>query len=222
MKEIKLVIFDMDGLLIDSERHMWSHNAEKLFTRLGYKYDLEWHRTQMGVSHEKFEENAINCFGKDFPVSIYFQELLKMNEETIKNKEVPLMKGTIELLEYLKENNIQVTIATSTKKEMAHRLMEATGIDKYFATITTGDEVENGKPSPDIYLKALSKFNVPKENAIVLEDAHNGFIAAYNAGIDCIIVEDLAIIEDDDRKIAYKVTHNLNEVLTLLKENNIK
>lgn len=222
MKNIKLVIFDLDGLLIDSERHMWAHNAEVLQNKLGLTYDLEWHKTQMGAAHDIFKKNAIEHFGKDFKFDEYFAEILSMNEQTIANKEIPLMKGAIEILEYLKENNIQVTIASSSKNEMVHKMLEATGIAKYFTTITTGDEIVNGKPSPDIYLKALSKFNIPKENTLVLEDAHSGFLAAYRAGLDCIIVEDLAIIEDEDRKNAYKVVHNLNEVVSLLKENNIK
>lgn len=216
MKKIELVIFDLDGLLVDSEKHMWGRNMKILGDELGYKYDTKWHQSLMGSAHDSFRRSCLNFYGNDFPFDTYFQKLIELNEKSIDNKEIPLMNGAIEILEYLKNNNIKFTLATSTKIDLAKKMLSSCGIDKYFNIITTGDEVNKGKPAPDIYNVAVSKFDVPKENVIVLEDGHVGFTAAYNAGLDCVIVEDFAILQDFDRQNAYKVVHNLKEVITLI------
>lgn len=220
MKEIKLVIFDMDGLLINSERCMWANNTKKLFEDLGYEYNLEWHRALMGLSHDYFKKSSLERFGNDFPFETFYNELTKLNLKTIENKEIPLMDGALEILEYLKKNNIKFTIATSTKRDLTNKILKSCDIDKYFDIITTGDEIRGGKPSPEIYNVAVSKFNVPKENTLVLEDGHIGFLSAFNAGLNCVIVEDFAILQDYDKQNAYRIVKSLKDVITLIEENN--
>lgn len=220
MEKIELVIFDMDGLLINSERCMWAHNAKILTEKLGYKYDLEWHRALMGLSRDYYKKSSLERYGNDFPFESFYKDLLELNNKSIENKEVPLMDGAIEILDYLKNNNIKYTIATSTKINLATKVLKSCGIDKYFDIITTGDEVKNGKPYPDIYNVAASKYDIPKENVLVLEDGHIGFVAAHNAGLKCVIVEDFAILDNFDRQNAYKIVKNLKDVITLIEEKN--
>ena len=214
MKNTKLVIFDMDGLLIDSERGMWLVSEEYAYNKLGFKIDYDFALTLMGASLDITKKRIQEKYGKGLDVEEFYRIIHKNNLKIIQNNEIRLMKGARELLTHLKSKNIKMRIATSTYKELAEVILKNLGIYDFFEEIVTGDRVKHGKPSPDIYLLALG--NDKKEETIIFEDAHNGARAAIAAGIDLILVPDLAPLTDEDKREAYKVIKDLSEAIDII------
>lgn len=221
MNNVSLVIFDMDGLLVNSERGMWLVNEKRAIEELGYKFDEKLITSLMGASVAIYKKTIVDFYGPDFPIDKYYQMVFDYNTIMIDNKELTLMKRAKEFLDFLKEQNIPMCIATSTEKNNAYKILNSLNLTNYFDYIVTGDEVENGKPSPDIYLKALR--NTDKEKALIFEDGHNGARAAIASGVRLVLVPDIAYLSDQDKKEAFEVINNLNEAIPLIKKlNNIK
>lgn len=218
--KLDLCVFDMDGLLIDSEKGMWRTSQKKAIKIMGKEYDEEFFRSMMGCKYTLGCEKLIEHYGLDFDPVYFYKLVFDFNEEQIKNGIIPLMPGATELLEYLKKNNIKRTIATSTIENVATRILHKTGLDYYFDVITFGNEVELSKPAPDIYIKAISKFNCKPENALVFEDAHTGAQAALSANIPLILVPDVAPITDEDINKSFAVIKSLDKAIEIIE--NIK
>lgn len=218
MSKIKLCIFDMDGLLIDSERQMWLANEMRIIEELGYKPDYDLLTTTMGVTRQTFKEGILKYYGNKFPIDKFYELIAIYNDEMINNNQIDVLKGTFELLEFLKQNNIIARVATSTAKETAIRMLKSTKLYPYFEKIIYGDEIKNSKPAPDIYLKALEGFN--KDEALIFEDSHNGSRAAINAGIKLIIVPNIAKLTKEDKEEAFKVIDSLDLTIDIIKDTN--
>ncbi len=216
---IKLCIFDMDGLLIDSERHMWMVSMKKASDEQGFPMSDEFHKSLMGLNREDTINALKNAYGPTFDADKYFKRVKELNHIII-NEGVPLMKGAKELLDFLKENNIKTCIGTSTSKDEAHNILVADNLIDYFDAVVCGDEIKNGKPAPDIYLKCFEKFNVDSSEALIFEDANPGALAALKTGIRLVLVPDLAFLSDDVKNKAYKVLNDLSEIIDTIRIEN--
>lgn len=205
----------MDGLLIDSERGMWIVNEKKAVEELGYTFDYDFARTLMGASLDISKQRFIKRYGENFPVNKLYEIIHAYNRRMIENKEIKLMKGVKPLLHFLHTNNIKMRIATSTHKNEAEAILKGLNIYDYFDRVVTGDEIVNGKPAPDIYLKALGDDN--KDETLIFEDAHNGIRAGINAGINVVLVPDLALLTDEDLNDAFKVLNQIDEAIPIIK-----
>jgi len=209
--EIKAVIFDMDGLMIDSERIVqlaWKIVGE----RLGYGDLGEDIYHTMGLSVVGREKYFINKYGEKFPFQKFLTEYRKEYYEYVNKNGIDAKPGLYRLLKTLKQLGIPMAVATSTSRESAMKNLEAKNITSYFAGFVCGDMVTESKPSPEIYLKACELIGVDPKNAIALEDSFNGIKAAYAAGMMPVMVPDLIkdTSEVDDLLFAKKA--NLNEV----------
>lgn len=188
LENIKAVIFDMDGTLIDS---MW------LWRNIDIVYLKKY-------GHELPEDLQECIDGKSFTeVAYYFKERFKLSDsvETIKAEwnsmamvyykdRVTLKIGANEFLDYLKKNEYKLAIGTSNSREMVGIIAERFNWEPYFHVIKTSCEVEKGKPSPDIYLSVAEDLNVKPEECLVFEDIPVGIIAAKSAGMKCCAVHD--------------------------------
>ena len=220
MKKIELCIFDMDGLMLDTERYLWIINERKALAEFGYEIDDDFLKRQMGGSWEVYRKNLMNKFGPDFPYEKYFERILQLNKYTIENTKLPKMKGLMELLEFLKKNHIRMSVATSTSKVQAHACLKNAEIYDYFENIICGDEVSNAKPDPEIYIKSYEALGVSYENVLIFEDAHNGALSALASKARLILVPDLAYLSDDDKQKAFAVINNLEEAIDIIKKEN--
>jgi len=217
---IKLVIFDMDGLLIDSERAMWIVNEKKAGKMVGYDIPEDLLRKIIGGSNDESKKAFLSYFGNDFPIEKFYEYVWKFNNESVENNEVPLCKGAKELLHFLKQNNFKIALGTSSPLDYTKTILTNLEVIHYFDHITTRDDVKRGKPYPDIYQHVFDHYNFTKDEIIVLEDAHNGMLASTAAGLKTILIEDLSILTQEDRNTAVLVGKCLLEVIDYLKETN--
>lgn len=220
MSEIKLCVFDMDGLMLDTERQMWLVHEEIALNELGYKADVNLLCKQMGGSWQSYNENMKKWYGEDFPIEKVRKRIGELNKIYIEKGYMPTMKGLIELLDYLKANNIKMAVGTSTHRDQAIACLKAAHIYEYFDNIICGDEVTKSKPDPQIYTKSYEHFGIDKENVLIFEDGHNGARSAIASGARLVLVPDLAFLTDEDKKEAFAVLNNLAEAIDIIKKEN--
>lgn len=209
------VIFDMDGLILDTEKV-----SHKCFTdvtkKYGYEMDKDFYCTLIGRNLKGIRELFEQKYGKDFPFDKIYEEKIDIMMDFIDKNGVELKKGVLELLEYLAVKNYKIALATSTKRERATILLDKVGIREKFMASVCGDEVINSKPDPEIFLKAAEKLGVKPENCIVLEDSGAGIEAAYNAGMIPINVPDMKVPDEEMKERAFKICDSLLDVIELL------
>jgi len=209
--EIDAVIFDMDGLMIDTERIV-QNSWNIVGKRMGYADLGEDIYHTMGLNVVRREEYFMGKYGKEFPFQEFLRDYRKEYYEYVNVHGIDAKPGLYELLETLKQLGIPMAVATSTGRESAMKNLEAKNVTSYFQAFICGDMVTQAKPSPEIYLKACEVIGVNPKNAIALEDSFNGIKAAYAAKMIPVMVPDLIkdTSEVDDLLFAKKA--DLNEV----------
>ena len=218
--DIKAVLFDMDGLMVDTESlatEAFIHSAKKQ----GYDMTKEETLLVLGFTTKSIYEFWENYF-KDSNVS--GKKLVDNHYKYIENvlfttgpEKMPYIE---ELLKYLKENSYKVAVASSSNMDHIINNMEKTGLKKYIDEFASGAEVENGKPAPDVFLLAAKRLGVKPENCLVLEDSKAGVIAGSSAGAKVIMVPDMFKPDDECKEKAFKIVNNLGEVISILEEKN--
>lgn len=212
---IEAVIFDMDGLLFDTERlaiRSWADAARDS----GYDIPMEVLLKTIGRDKEAGRRMLMEECGEAFPYGIIREKRLRHFADHIEAHGVPVKEGLRGLLRTLRERGIPLAVATSTDRARALWLLERGGIAPHFDAIICGDEVANCKPDPEIYLKAAQALGRAPENCLVLEDSPIGIRAAHAAGMRAIMVPDL--IEPDEAVLSkvWNVCRNLAEVERLI------
>ena len=219
MKKIryKAVIFDMDGVIFDSERcviECWKVIADKHDVK-GIEPVL---MKCLGVTYEEGKKIFLKHYGADFPYDERKKERSDLYHKRYDNGRLPLKTGIRELLIYLKENGYKVGVASSTREAIVSKQLVDADLRKYFDNLTCGDMLERSKPEPDIYLMACEKLGVKPEEAIAIEDSYNGIKSAYRAGMFPIMVPDLAEPNEEMKALAGKILKSLVDVKGWLEE----
>ncbi|GMQ65392.1 HAD family hydrolase [Vallitalea maricola] len=216
---IEGIIFDMDGLMLDTES-IALESWERAGKEFGYVISRELMMKAVGRTLVDTRKLLVKNLGDDFP----FEEVRKIRidytKEFMSLNGVPMKEGLIEFLEYCRTLKIPTAVATSTNRSDALELLEKVDIVGYFNTIVCGDEIEKGKPEPDIFLMASKKLGVNPERCIVLEDSENGILAATRANMIPIWIPDIIIESDIARDNARYICNSLNEVNIIINELN--
>lgn len=217
METIKIAIFDMDGLMIDSEK---VYTKCGLITSEKYNYGIteELLNSVKGTNIVQSKEMFLKALGEDFDYMLYRAQRAEIIEEYVKEHPMEVKPGLFELLNFFKENNISLCVATASPPKNAHRYLDPLGITPYFEHFVYGSECKLGKPDPEIFLKAADHFNMDPKYCVVFEDSRNGLKAAVNAGMRCFVVPDICPIPEDEKKTAYKVLNKLDDAIPYLKE----
>lgn len=217
MKKADLIIFDMDGLMFDTEKIAFI-SWKKAADNYGYDIDEEIFKKTIGVNLKRTIEIYMEHFGERFPVDAIKDERFEVAENLISLNGVPVKAGLYELLEYLKGTDVKMAVATSTSRQRATALLKMAGIDTHFDYVLCGDEIVNSKPHPEIFLKVSEKLCCMPENCIVLEDSEVGIMAAHKAGMVPIMIPDMKEPEEEVKKLTYKQLGSLHEVMAVLED----
>ena len=207
----KAVIFDMDGVIFDTER-VYLEIWQSVFEKYGYKMTKELYITVMGTGRKNVIKTFLENFGDDLPIEKMYEEKDNQLFYIIENQGIPLKEGVKELFSMLKEKNYKIALATSAKRERVEKQIKDKWLKESFDAIVCGDDVEKGKPSPDIFLKDAKKIDVEPENCFVVEDSPAGIKAAFSGGMKGIHVEDLKAADEDILKYCEKNFKNLQEI----------
>lgn len=189
-KGFEAVVFDMDGVIFDSEKAVMD-----CWIELAKKYNIpnieEPYYACTGVTNERTREIMMEAYGDDFPYDAYAKEASVMYHEKYDGGNLPMKIGVTELLKFLKTNGIKVALASSTRRQTVENQLKWAGIFDYFDAVVCGDMVKKSKPAPDIFLKACEELNAEPKNSFAVEDSYNGIRAAYNGNLRPIMVPDL-------------------------------
>ncbi len=215
---LRLVIFDMDGVILDSERlanMAWFAISDEMNLGLTDE-DL---REIKGGNYARTTEILAKRYGLDMAKEIIERKRDKQREIMKAEGGVKLKKGVVELLEFIKKVGLKCVVATSTRRESATRNLKFTGVYDYFDGFVFGDEVTRSKPDPEVFNKACEKMGVEKDEAVIIEDSVNGATAAHNGGIRCFVVEDTIHFTSEEDKLATKKFDSLLDVMEYLDKN---
>ena len=207
----KAVIFDMDGVIFDTER-VYLEIWKSVFEKYGYKMTKELYITVMGTGRKNVIKTFLENFGGDLPIEKMYEEKDNQLFYIIENQGIPLKKGVKELFSMLKEKNYKIALATSAKRDRVEKQIKDKWLKESFDAIVCGDDVEKGKPSPDIFLKAAKEIDVEAKDCFVVEDSPAGIKAAFSGGMKGIHVEDLKVADEDILKYCQKSFKDLQEV----------
>ena len=216
MSMIKLVIFDVDGTLVDSES-IYVKAAIKNMEVNGYNIPMSVIMGIIGQNRVASRKLIESSQDESFDYDKYIKDYEKIRSEFIKNEPLKLKKGALNILNYCKEHNIKIAIATSTYREKQVKVLTNLGIIGYFDYMVFGDEIKNSKPAPDIYLKVYEHYNLDKDEMIIYEDSNNGILSVYNAGIKVVYIKDIVDVKEDTLALCYKQVKDLDEGIELLK-----
>lgn len=211
MKDCKAVVFDMDGVIFDSERLVlicWEKVAEK--------YHVEGITEVMtaciGTTQGKTEEIVLGHYGEDFPYDAFRKEASALFHEIVDRDGLPVKRGVQELLDFLREQGVTLAVASSTRLEVVSQELKQAGLYEYFQVVMGGDQLKRSKPEPDIYLMTCNKLGIQPAEAYAVEDSYNGIRSAYSAGMNPVMVPDILPPTEEMREKSVVVLDDLLQV----------
>lgn len=209
------VVFDMDGVLFDTQ---------KVYTKT-------WLEVGEIMKMKDFKETAYACigtnkadnmniikkkYGEDFPLDEFYKLKDEIYNRHIEEEGVPLMKGTKEILEFLRQAGAKIAIASSSRKDTVEYNLKVTGLEGYFDEVVAGNLVKHSKPDPEIYLVACEKLGVKPEETYAVEDSYNGIKSGAAAGMKVIMIPDMLEPLPEYDNMIYKIFDSLDDFRVFL------
>ena len=208
---IKGLIFDMDGLMTDTERlfiDIWC----QIMQEKGLPEYRDVVTYCIGQDHNETFRYVSETIGTDFPYMDYLMEVGSRSVSYCREHGVPVKPGLYELLQFLDEKGIPYAVATSTKGQMAQWRLDNIGVLDRLHALVTGDMVSKGKPHPEIFLRAAELLELPPDACMVLEDSPHGILAAHRAGCKPVMVPDLKQPDEEIRSMLFGCLDSLLDV----------
>lgn len=213
------IIFDMDGVLIDSERQSnegWLWAAGQLGVDMPMWLIDSFKGAPAELCCKFFDDYYKGVIDYWEAKELRTQHVYKIRE----TEGIPVKKGVKDIFEYIRNNGLKCAVATSTRRESAEKTLHEIGAWDYLDAVVYGDEVEHGKPEPDIFLRAAKAIGVNPSEAVVVEDSINGIKAGYAADMRVVHIPDTIAIDDDIRKLTYMVCADLNGLIDVVESIN--
>lgn len=216
MKKIKAVIFDMDGVLIDSET-IEKKNMIKSAEMNSLPFEDEFFEIFLGCNDEMSYKLLLERYKNSKIVDKYLSDLEQLQAKEYKEGNIKLKHGTREIIDYLRNNNIPYALATGSSYKYVELDFLQNGYDKIpFDYIVTGDKIINSKPNPEIFIKAANLMNININDCLIVEDSPKGIEAAYSSGAQSCFVPDLVKANQNILSKATFHKNNLFEVIQLI------
>lgn len=191
------VIFDMDGVLFDSES-VYIEGYVKYAS--DYPDIRETSLSCIGANGRRTREIFVEKYGGEFPFDEYYRKV----KAYVQSHPIPLKTGAVEILKFLSKKNIPIALASSTSSQSVMKMLREADILHYFDKVICGDMVSHSKPHPEIFLKAGEELGYPPDSCYVIEDSYNGIRAAFNAGMIPVMVPDILQPDEEIReKLSY-------------------
>lgn len=210
---LRAVVFDMDGLLLDSERIAYDIGRQ-VSLDLGIPWTHEVAMQMIGLNSREHEALLKGAFGDDYPLEAHRAEFGLRYEAVIAAGSIPLKPGVRELFDALEAAGLPRAVATSTRRSRALPKLDAVGLLARVHVVVAGDEVARGKPAPDIFLAAAERLGHAPADCLALEDSNAGVRAARDAGMRVVMVPDLLTPADDIRAAGVPVVKTLLDIAT--------
>lgn len=215
MNSITAILFDMDGLVLDTEKlyiRFWREAA----IASGYPMTKEQALGMRSLNRDAGRARMQSYFGNAVDYDAIRAKRIELMDVFVEKEGVVIKPGIRELLSYLKERGFKTAIATSSPMERTVRYLASVGLHQSFDELVSGYMVERGKPEPDIYLYAAEKLGEKPKNCMVLEDSPAGILAAYRAGCILVMIPDQDEPDAETEKLLYAKVENLLAVIPLL------
>ncbi len=214
---IKAVIFDLDGTLLDTER-LFSELLVKAAADNGWDLDMDTVIDCIGTTEAETERIVRKDMGKDFPYEHIRSRGVDLFRHHVENNGIPFKSGAERLMDCLESRGLPFGLATTSVRKEVNEILDFAGIRNRFATIVCGDEVVNGKPDPEIYLKAAANMGISPDESLVFEDSLNGIQAAAAAGARVVWIPDIQNLPDSARTRCFSEIGSLEAVCDRLGE----
>lgn len=214
---IKGIIFDMDGLILDTERlyqKFWKEASKQCGYEMSQKQALAMRSLDKSLAKKLLKE----FFGDEYDYQKVHDLRVELMAEYISKHGVQAKDGVVELTDYLKENGYKIAIATATNYARANEHLTLAGVRECFENIICASDLKHGKPFPDVYLYACKSLGLSPESCVALEDSPNGIKSAYAAGCVPILVPDGCETEEDALPYAYACVKSLRDVPAVLEQ----
>ncbi|MBO5985233.1 MAG: HAD family phosphatase [Lachnospiraceae bacterium] len=212
---IRAVLFDMDGTLIDTEKYyrvFWP----KAMAEFGYHMTDEQVLSMRSLGRPFAPARLKEWFGEELDYYAVRARRTEMMEAQLDVDGIQLKPGAVEILEELRRRGILAAVATATPPERTEKYLGLTGIRPYFSKIISATQVKEGKPSPDIYLYACEQLGLAPEECMAVEDAPNGILAAYRAGLRVVMVPDQTQPTEELQGMLYANVDRLDDLTRCL------
>lgn len=218
-RRVEGVLFDMDGVVLDTETlytRFWIEAAQ------AFGYNMTWEQSlgMRSLNRERGQIYLEKCFGKGIDYMQLRQERIKRMSAYIDENSVEPKEGIYEILNYLKVHSIPCAITTSSPQQRIKNHLSPLGLYEKFDKICSGYEVKNGKPAPDIYLYGADKIGVNPENCIAVEDSPTGIESAYRANCMSVIVPDLDEPNEKTLEMSFAKADTLKDLCAMIDEIN--
>ena len=212
--QVSAVIFDMDGLLVDTEpiyQRAWRQAASEL----GYALDDDLYSRFVGRPTPDCEAIMLVRFGEEFPLQRFRERWPSLWRTDVDQNGVPAKPGAEEILALVERRRLPMALATSSEPEYVEATLRSAALANRFTTVVTCDDVSRGKPEPDIYLEAARRLGVPPSDCVALEDSEAGIIAIERAGMTGLLVPHWPA-SPRARRAALRVAETLHEAKGVL------
>ena len=208
---IKLAIFDMDGLLVDTEQ-IYLKEFPKILAEQGISIALDDMTKIVGQNEKAFVKYFTTLF-PEIDLEIAKNKLLDILKKRAEDGDMKVKKGAINLLKFLKKKHIKIALASSNNRYEINLYLEKTNLLKYFECIISGEDIKESKPNPEIFNKVINYFNVKPSETIILEDSFNGIRAAFSSGAKGIMIPDILEPNIEMKEKAKYIFKDLDEVI---------
>lgn len=214
-RDIRAVVFDLDGVLLDSERI-----TRVMWARAGKEYGIQDVETAVrdctGSSRPDQWAYLRNKYGNDFPAEEFRERCSELFHEHVDRHGLPLMPYSREILSYLEDRGYALALASSTNSATVRRELSDAGLLPFFRTVTCGDQVLHSKPDPEIYIRACASIGVEPSACVSVEDSPNGVRSAFSAGMICVMVPDQIQPTQEIERLLFRCCASLEELKCFL------
>ncbi len=215
LNEFAAFIFDMDGLVLDTEPAYfaaWQH----ALSAMGHEADLDFFRSFSGFRFKHIQQHLLETFGDDFDMHTFKIDAGRRWREYVGMFGIPIKPGVVDLLDYADMNAIPVCLATNSPAMNANECLGLAGLSRRFPVVVSGDDVEHPKPAPDVFLKAAERLGVDIGRCIVYEDSHTGVVAAAKAGACCAYIPSTLPIRPESLELCDYLFDDLSQLMQSL------